>query len=96
MVCGSVMTVPMTGKLCFELGDAVIVWWQDGKLLEEANNHCNPKTADTDKGSQMRPMNLHCIFVEYWIDKPEHIDNFDKHYPHSDTGNNVEVALCVA
>ena len=90
------MSVTMASKLRFEFGNAMVVWWQDRQLLEIANDHCQPETADTDEGGDVCPVNLECTLVESRINQPEHIDDFDKDNPHRNAGNHIEVTLCVA
>ena len=88
--------VTMASKLCFQLRDAVIMRWKDGQLLQEANDRRYPQSANTDEGGDVRPVNLHRVFVEYGINQPEHIDHFDEDNPHCNPCDDIEVALGVA
>ena len=90
------MSVAMASELCFELGDAMVVWWQDWQLLEIANHRCQPESTDTDECSYVCPVNLECTLVECRINQPEHIDDFDENNPHRYAGDHIEVTLGVA
>lgn len=90
------MAVPMIVELCFELGDAMIVGWQNRQLLEVAQEQANPQAPDAHKCGDVRPVNLEGVMVECRVNQPEDIQYFDANNPHCNPCYNTKVAFGVA
>ena len=90
------MAMAMIIELCFELGDAMIVGWQNGQLLEVAQEQANPQATDAYKGGDVRPVHLDGVVMEGRINQPKDIHDFDADNPHGDTRHHAKVAFGVA
>jgi hypothetical protein len=90
------MAMSMISELRFELGDTMIVGWQNRQLLEVAQEQANPQAPHTHKGGDVCPVHLDGVLMEGGVDQPEDIQDFDCDKPHRNPRNDAKISFGVA